>query len=108
MKRKALHKLNMRNLAAGEVRSMEEAIEAKRARETAWRFDPDTARIFDIVVHPGINPNELRVDVNVIEPDGVNQHTRVMRNTPQTWASLAPMAYRAEHGLTDYTEGGAK
>lgn len=107
MKRKALRKLQLRNEAAGDLRQAQERAYERVTRAGVWRFDPASAQIFDVIVNPACNDNEIRVDVNVIEPDGVNQHTRIMRNDRRTWRHIAKIAARATHGFADYV-GGAR
>lgn len=107
MKRKALHKLQLRNQAEGDLRQAQERAYERVTRAGVWRFDPSSAQIFDVIVHPACDDKEIRVDVNVIEPGGVNQHTRIMRNDRRAWREIAKIAARASNGFTDYV-GGAR
>jgi hypothetical protein len=100
-----IHKLQMQNIAAGELRDMQERIDGQKMAAPAWSFDPDTARIFDIIVSLDTDATAVRVDVTVIESDGPNTHTRILPNEPTTWAALVPMAARAQYPLIDRVGG---
>jgi hypothetical protein len=99
------YKLHMQNIAAGEIRAMQERIDGQKMAAPAWSFDPDTARIFDIIVSLDTDATAVRVDVTVIEQDGPNTHTRILPNEPTTWAALVPMAARAQYPLIDRVGG---
>ncbi len=103
MQRAKLRRLQQRNEAEGDLRQAQERAYGRQIRETAWRFDPTQAAIFDVQVWPAVAPREISVYVCI----GSEQHHRVMPNNKRTWRELAQLAERAACGMTDHT-GGAK
>jgi hypothetical protein len=101
MHRAKLRKLQNRNQAEGDLRQAEERAYGRQIRETAWRFDPSQAQIFDVQVWPATNDKELSVYVCI----GSEQHHRVMPNNKRSWREIGALAARASSGFYNHTEG---